>query len=977
MTLELANRAIFTPDGIARDVFVPVGKFTFPADFVVVDYKSDPRVPLILGRPFLRISRALIDVHGEEMILRDGDERLTLNMKHDTASYSNHPHRESVNLINIFNLSSEDCLEVLVSHKQSGNPTFSLHKEIASPEVIPEFHDSKGCNFLSEELPDIDSFNDIHPYFDDDPLSGGTTYSANSLLEEFAGELALITYPLDYDDNHACDIESDIREIEFLLYHGEDSDFKDSVDQSVLANCDDLFFDPTPEMFTDEQPPDYSFPSRFDVYLDDFLEIESDANFNDDSFDSEGEKIKEVELLIDQLDLPCDILSEYDSFNSQDFSRDDVLPTPDNEDKVFNPRILIHEKSVLIITRVTQEKKLVVSFASWLFEDFDTPFYELFVFKEVPNSMRLLPFSSKNEEKVFKPGIYTSKKFHCCFLSELSHPEQIPSFNSIVRAFASLGHDLVNAVRHKLTTAVMVNAVEEQLQALVDRKKVIITEATIIRDLQLEDAEGVNCLPNAEIFEKLTLMELREYEQILNNRVFDLENIKTAQAQEIDSLKRRVKKLENRQKSKTHGLKRMYKVGLSARVESFDEEILGEEDASKHGRNIADIDTNKKITLVDKTIEDQGRFDDQEMFDTGLLYNEEVVVEKTVTDKEVSVVEEVNDASIITPVSAAAITTIAAATTPTISMDERTLAKALIEIKTSWTKAKGIVMQEPSETPIPTPIVFFQQPSNVHDKRLQAEFDEDERLARDKNKANNAVIEQWNDVQAKIKTHYELSQRLQEEEQEQLTDDKKARLFMQFLEKRKKFFAAKRAKEKRNRPPTIAQQRKLKRCLEIVPADGDAVTIDATPLSFKSPTIINYKIYKEGRKIFFQISKADVMSDYEDSTITYTAMSSPFRGLSDIGSPGVDGPPVMPEYLYAYLVAAFQASPSPDYVSGPEHPPPPVYVPEFVPEPVYPEFMPAEDDILLAEEEPLPAAASLTTESPGYIDEDPKVDPEK
>nr|GFB43214.1 hypothetical protein [Tanacetum cinerariifolium] len=180
-----------------------------------------------------------------------------------------------------------------------------------------------------------------------------------------------------------------------------------SIDQSVLTHCDDLFVDPTPKMFTDEQHPDYSFPSRFDVYPDDFLEIESDDTFDDDSFDSEGEKIKEAELLIDQLDLPCDIISEYDSFASQDFSRDDVLPSLDIEDKVFNPGILIHEKSVKIITRVNQEKKLAISFASWLFEDFDPPFYELLVFKEVPNSMRLLPFSSENEEKVFKLGIYT------------------------------------------------------------------------------------------------------------------------------------------------------------------------------------------------------------------------------------------------------------------------------------------------------------------------------------------------------------------------------------------------------------------------------------------------------------------------------------------------------------------------------------------------------------------------------------------
>nr|GFD16324.1 reverse transcriptase domain-containing protein [Tanacetum cinerariifolium] len=190
MTLELANHAICTPNGIARVVFVLVGKFTFPADFVIVDYESDPRVPLILGRLFLRTARALIDDHGEEMILRNEDERLTLNMKHDTASYSNHLYRESTNLINIFNVLSKDCLEVSVSNQKSGNPTFSLHKEITTPEVTHEIHYSEGCNFLSEGLPDIVSFNNIHPYFDDNPLSGSTTYSSNSLLEEFTDELA-------------------------------------------------------------------------------------------------------------------------------------------------------------------------------------------------------------------------------------------------------------------------------------------------------------------------------------------------------------------------------------------------------------------------------------------------------------------------------------------------------------------------------------------------------------------------------------------------------------------------------------------------------------------------------------------------------------------------------------------------------------------------------------------------------------------
>nr|GFB62913.1 reverse transcriptase domain-containing protein [Tanacetum cinerariifolium] len=242
MTLELANHAIGTPAGIARDVFISVVKFTFPADFVIVDYKSDPRVPLILGRPFLRTARALIDVHREEMILRGGDERLTLNMKHDTSSYSNQPQRESVNLINIFDVSNEDFLEVLFSNLPSVNPTFSPHQESLSA-------------------------------LDDNLLSGSTTYSSNSFLEEFTNELDLITYPLEYDDNLQFDIESDLKEIEFLLYKDKDSSLKDSIDQNGLANFDAIFVDPIPEMFTDEHTLDYSSPPKFDVYDDDILEV--------------------------------------------------------------------------------------------------------------------------------------------------------------------------------------------------------------------------------------------------------------------------------------------------------------------------------------------------------------------------------------------------------------------------------------------------------------------------------------------------------------------------------------------------------------------------------------------------------------------------------------------------------------------------------------------------------------------------------
>nr|GEW58747.1 hypothetical protein [Tanacetum cinerariifolium] len=281
---------------------------------------------------------------------------------------------ESINLINIFNNSSEDFLEDLFPSQPSGNPTFSPYPELTSPEVNNDIFDLVGCNVLSEKFLDIDFTKDLHPLLHDNPLN-------------------------------------------------KDYSHKDSIDQKDLANLADIFVDSVPEMFTDEHALDYSSPPIFDEYDDD-LEVESDAvNVYDDPFDSKGEKIKESKLLIDELDLPCDFHppSECDSFISQDFSKVDALPSTNNENKIFNPGILIQEKPVEIITRVVQDKKLAISNASMVLEDFDPPFYEPLFFKEVPKSKMLLPFSSENEKKVFKPGIHTFKKVYSYFILSLSH----------------------------------------------------------------------------------------------------------------------------------------------------------------------------------------------------------------------------------------------------------------------------------------------------------------------------------------------------------------------------------------------------------------------------------------------------------------------------------------------------------------------------------------------------------------------------
>ncbi|GJY00317.1 hypothetical protein Tco_0357335 [Tanacetum coccineum] len=416
---------------------------------------------------------------------------------------------------------------------------------------------------------------------------------------------------------------------------------------------------------------------------------------------------------------------------------------------------------------------------------------------------------------------------------------------------------------------------EVQLQALVDKKNVIIIESTIRRDLQLEDANGVNCLPNAAIFEELTLMgmvknvdsmvkywmyprfvqvfvnqqvgdmshhkriyvtpshtkkifgnmkregkgfsgrvaplfqtmmvqaheEMGEGSEIptdphhtpiitqpsssqpqrkqksrkskkknikvpqpsgstdnvpdenvpttsndpllngkdrlkftelmdlctnLQKNVLDLEKAKTAQDSEIASLKKKVKKLERRNKSRTQGLKRLRKVGSARRVESSDEASLGDQDdVSKQGRKIADIDDDAVVTLIDET---QGRNDDNLMFDTCVLDEQKVKVEKVVSTTE-------------------------SATTTTV--DELTLAQTLIEIKDAKPKVKGVMIQEPSEFTTTTPaaskpsqekgkakmiesekplkkdqIMYDQEVALNLQAQLQAELEEEERLTR-------------------------------------------------------------------------------------------------------------------------------------------------------------------------------------------------------------------------------------------------------
>ncbi|GJV57623.1 putative ribonuclease H-like domain-containing protein [Tanacetum coccineum] len=387
---------------------------------------------------------------------------------------------------------------------------------------------------------------------------------------------------------------------------------------------------------------------------------------------------------------------------------------------------------------------------------------------------------------------------------------------------------------------------------------------------------GVNTPRSDE--DSMKLKELMEFCTKLQQRVLDLENTKTAQAQEITSLKLR-------------------------------------EDASKQEKKINDIDKDAEITLVDET---HGRYGDDLMFDTCVLDDDEVFVgqdmyekEINVTEKGVSIADPVTTADEVVTTASVEIST--AKPTETTITDDLTLAQTLIEIRSAKPKVKGVVIGEQSESTTRT------RPQQLSSK------DKEDRLVRQREEEANIVA--WDNVQAIIDDDYQMAQQMQAEEQEKLSIEEKSKLFVQLLEARKKHFAAMRAQEMRNKPPTKAQKRKtmstylknmagykhnqlknksfddiqklfdkamkrvntfvdmdtelvegredlqqestkkqkvdedretveLQRLMKVIPNEEE-VAVDAIPLATKPPSIVDWKIHKEGQKSYYQITRAE------------------------------------------------------------------------------------------------------------------------
>ncbi|GJV74924.1 putative ribonuclease H-like domain-containing protein [Tanacetum coccineum] len=257
-----------------------------------------------------------------------------------------------------------------------------------------------------------------------------------------------------------------------------------------------------------------------------------------------------------------------------------------------------------------------------------------------------------------------------------------------------------DVIRFKYLIAMKTINGEVQLQSLVDGKKVIITETSVRRDLHLEVAEGtedenVPTTSNDPLLsgeDRLKLTELMDLCTNLQNKVLDLEKANTAQDSEIASLKKRFKKLERRNKSRTLGLKRLRKLSSARRLESSDEASL-------------------EVTLVDET---QGR-NDEEMFYTCILDGEEVFVEQDVVEKEVSVVDPVTTADEVV-------------TTASVKVSTAEVAIDSATTTTDKGKAKMIEPEKPLKKK--DQIMYDQEVALNLQAQLQAELEEEERLAR-------------------------------------------------------------------------------------------------------------------------------------------------------------------------------------------------------------------------------------------------------
>ncbi|GKB60311.1 reverse transcriptase domain-containing protein [Tanacetum coccineum] len=240
MTLELANRSVTHPMGIAEDVVVRVDGFTFLADFVVVNFEPDPRVPIILGRPFLRTAKALIDLYEEKLTLRVGSDELVFYAEKSEKSKN----KQFAHAISV--------IDFLKDEPFSGSTT--IHPDVLPPSSSP-VKTSDNLEEFADELTLLKKDN-VNPLFNemDEDVENENSNISNS------DEPVFLNTPLT-DKVEYSDPEVDIDEINAFLAMEVSSNFKEDYYDSegdiiFIENLlsDDTTHNLSPEVIFDHEP---------------------------------------------------------------------------------------------------------------------------------------------------------------------------------------------------------------------------------------------------------------------------------------------------------------------------------------------------------------------------------------------------------------------------------------------------------------------------------------------------------------------------------------------------------------------------------------------------------------------------------------------------------------------------------------------------------------------------------------------------
>nr|GEV88486.1 reverse transcriptase domain-containing protein [Tanacetum cinerariifolium] len=345
MVLELADRTISIPTGVAENVFVKVGKFYFPADFVVLDFIADPRVPLILGRHFLSTTHAIIDVHEREIILRHDKQSLTLKCAETPSNF------ESLNKI--------DFIDVGVSESDFYSEEI---ENFLNDDSIPIGIENSGFN-MEEYILYLESLLSDDP----DPLPSMNSNQAKSSIEEHKHSFSMgyeyfsTTLVTELDEVAESSIKNLVpipRECEVTSYNESESNEPVKDDSSVFTTSTNPLFNDKDDVTIHED----------DVPIDE-SKVHSNPFFKNDEINSDELKLHVESNFVESL-------SNHDALidSSQKF---------DHLEEISKPLMPIH---------IAEEQRIRREHAEYISR------MEMEEIKTVTNTDEILPLGFENDD---------------------------------------------------------------------------------------------------------------------------------------------------------------------------------------------------------------------------------------------------------------------------------------------------------------------------------------------------------------------------------------------------------------------------------------------------------------------------------------------------------------------------------------------------------------------------------------------------